>query len=250
MGELTPLPWLYPGLEWAMVLAALVVAAVFRPWAVLRHTGLQSPWLGAMVILPWAWWTRHLLPSGMALHVSGACLLVLMFGWPMAIWSVSTVAVMASVLEAFTPPRANAYQHVIAPMPVHDLADLGQWLLHHLDDIVSQAAWMGVLPATLALALGLLARRFLPHHIFVFILGRGFIVTGLAVGLVGVFSTLAERLPGSISSAEWVLAHWLLGFGEAFSTGMLTAIFVAFKPQWMLTYSDARYLPPPAPRQP
>ena len=25
----------------------------------------------------------------------------------------------------------------------------------------------------------------------------------------------------------------------------LTAIFVAFRPQWLLTWSDARYLPPP-----
>jgi uncharacterized membrane protein len=29
-------------------------------------------------------------------------------------------------------------------------------------------------------------------------------------------------------------------------TGMLTAIFVAYRPEWLLTWSDRRYLRPPA----
>ena len=73
------------GLEGLLLAASLVVSLAFKPWQVLRHKPLQSPWLAAMVILPWAWWTQKLLPSGMALHLSGTCLLVLMFGWPMAV---------------------------------------------------------------------------------------------------------------------------------------------------------------------
>ena len=41
------------------------------------------------------------------------------------------------------------------------------------------------------------------------------------------------------------MADWLIGWGEAFMTGALTAIFVAFRPEWLLTYSDERYLAPP-----
>ena len=33
-----------------------------------------------------------------------------------------------------------------------------------------------------------------------------------------------------------------MAWGEAFATGMLVAIFVAFKPEWLATWSDARYL--------
>jgi uncharacterized membrane protein len=33
-----------------------------------------------------------------------------------------------------------------------------------------------------------------------------------------------------------------MAWGEAFTTGMLTAIFVAFKPQWLASWSDRRYL--------
>ncbi len=42
----------------------------------------------------------------------------------------------------------------------------------------------------------------------------------------------------------------LLGWGEAFLSGLLTAIFVVYVPRWMATFDDARYLRPPAPREP
>jgi uncharacterized membrane protein len=77
----------------------------------------------------------------------------------------------------------------------------------------------------------------------VYILGRAFIATALAVTLTGYLAVLASHKPDTLDTDEWMLAHWLLGWGEAISTGMLTAIFVAFKPEWMLTYSDQRYLP-------
>lgn len=241
---------LLPALEWVVVTACLVAALPFKPWLPLRHRQLQNPWLGAMVILPFAWWTRHLLPSGLALHVSGGCLLVLMFGWPLAVWSITLVGVLAAVLEAFTPPRLNAHQRLMndALPAIHGLGELGPRLLEQADAIVSQLAWLGVLPATLGLTLGLAVRRFLPQHLFVFILGRGFIVTAVSVTLTGVAAAVAGRIPAGIDAGEWLLAHWLLGWGEAISTGMLTAIFVAFKPHWLLTYSDARYLS--APRRP
>ena len=39
------------------------------------------------------------------------------------------------------------------------------------------------------------------------------------------------------------VARFLTASGEAFLTGMLTAIFVAFRPQWLATYADRLYLP-------
>ena len=40
-----------------------------------------------------------------------------------------------------------------------------------------------------------------------------------------------------------MLARGLTAFGDAFITGMLVAIFVAFRPQWLATYADRLYLP-------
>lgn len=236
----------HPLVEPALLAAALVLALAFKPWQVLRHKPLQSPWLAAMVLLPWAWWTQKLLPSGMALHMSGACLLVLMFGWPMAVAMLLPVAMLAALIDLYGPQNLSRAATASPQLP--DWSAAGGLLLARLDAIVSQTVWMGLAPATLALLLGLMMRRWLPQHLFVYILGRGFIATALAITLTGALGLVAGRLPLGIDATEWMLGHWLLGWGEAISTGMLTAIFVAFKPHWLLTYSDQRYLPGPQPK--
>src|SRR6185437_16136184 len=111
-------------LDWALLSCALLVALLFKPWLPLRHAPLQNPWLGAMLILPCVWWTQHLLPDGLALHVSGACLLVLMFGWPLAIWSLVPVGFLAELIASRT-------SHT--------------W--PNLDALVTHIVWLGMIPA-------------------------------------------------------------------------------------------------------
>jgi len=213
-----------PWLDWALCLGLLLAALPFKPWLPLRHGPLQSPWLAAMVLLPFLWSTERMLPSGLALHVSSACLLTLMFGWPLGMWTLVPVVALASLVGRATLPEVGS--------------------------MVSHLVWLGLVPGTLALGLGLAIRRWLPHHLFVFILGRAFIASALAVSITGYLAYLAGRKPDTLALEEWLLAYWLTGWGEGFGTGMLVAIFVAFKPHWLLTYSDARYLPrkPPDPR--
>jgi uncharacterized membrane protein len=208
------------GPELLMCLVALGVALLFRPWASLRSQSLHSPWLASMVLLPWLWAVQRFLPAELPLQLSGACLLVLMFGWPLAI---------------------------VTLLPV---ATAGAWLAGvDLQHGLAMAFWNGVLPATLALGLGLMTRRWLPRHLFVYILARGFFVTALASSLAGLAWLLWRPLPEGSDLATLALGHALLGWGEAFATGGLTSIFVAFVPQWLLTYSDARYLPRDRPGQ-
>ena len=210
--------WVLPaGFEAAVMFGVLAMALLFKPWLPLTHRPLQSPWLACVALLPFVWWTEHLLPNGMALHVTGACLLVLMFGWPLAMWTLLTIAMGASYIERPVWPD--------------------------LDTLTTHVVWMGMLPATLALGLGLLIRRWLPHHLFVYILGRGFFTTAVSVTLSGALALAFGHKPDTLRGDEWMLAYWLLGWGEAVSTGMLTAVFVAFLPEWLLTYSDGRYLP-------
>jgi uncharacterized membrane protein len=202
-------------LDLTLCVLALGVALWFRPWQMLRDKDLHHPWLAMLVLLPWLWSVQSLLPIGLPLQLSAACLLVLMFGWPLAVLTVLIVAPIGAWLGGSPPDQA-----------------------------VTLAAWNGVVPATLALALGMAVRRWLPHHIFVFILGRGFIVTALSMSLAGWGTTWLHTLPVGTDTLTLMMGHWLMGWGEAFSTGMLTAIFVAFRPQWLVTWSDARYLGP------
>ena len=201
----------------AVFIGVMLAALPFKPWLALKHPPLQHPWCCAMLILPAVWWTQHMLPSGMVLQAGGACMLVLMFGWPLAMWSLLPVALLAQVLRMRGWP---------------DIALL-----------ISQVVWLGALPGTLALLLGLAVRHWLPKLFFVYILGRAFAATALALSLTGLLALWAGHKPATLGTEEWLLAHWLMGWGEAISTGMLTAVFVAFRPEWLLTYSDRRYLP-------
>ena len=198
-----------------LVAAAAGVALWFRPFAVLREHALRAPWFAVLVILPLAWSTLRV-PGGPSLQLSGACLLVLMFGWPLAVWTLLAIAAIGAWLVGASPAQA-----------------------------IELAAWHGMVPATLALGFGIAIRRWLPSHLFVYILGRGFIGTALALMAAGAAATFARPLPAGTDAATLLLGHWLMASGEALLTGMLTAIFVAYRPQWLLTWSDRRYLPRP-----
>lgn len=208
--------------QWLLLTASVLLALQFRPWASLRQRALQHPWLATLVLLPWLWNARHLVPADLGLHFSGACILVLMFGWPLAVLSSLPVAGAAALIQHGLPP---------ADVPAV------------LRMAAADALWTGIVPATLALGVGSLSRRWLPEHLFVYILGRGFIGTAIAMMATGALEVWLRGTPASTSEADMLIARWLMAWGEAFATGMLAAIFVAFMPQWLLTYSDARYLP-------
>jgi uncharacterized membrane protein len=201
--------------EVLLLAIAIPVALAFQPWSTLRHMALRGPWIAACVALACLWGAQGMLPTALPMQLSGACLLVLMFGWPLAVLTLVPIAFAESWL-------------------------IGAGWMHALQ----LAFWNGALPATAALGLGIALRRW--PHVFVYILGRAFLGTAVAVGASGALRVwLADGLPGS-DATVLLTAGVMIAWGEAFATGALTAIFVAFRPHWLLTYSDARYLPRPA----
>jgi uncharacterized membrane protein len=198
----------------SIALAALLLAFALRPWRLLRgKPALATPLLATLVILPWLWALPALHHMPLQLQWSGAILVLLMFGWPLA------VPVFAGV---------GALAWAISPMPV--------------DAALAATVWQGVVPASLAVLVGAALRRWLPPHPFVYVLGRGFLGAVLCLFTAGwLTQRVGEPLPG-LQSELGLVARWLIAWGDAFVTGMLTAIFVAYRPQWLLTWSDTRYL--------
>jgi uncharacterized membrane protein len=45
-----------------------------------------------------------------------------------------------------------------------------------------------------------------------------------------------------VGQGLYLVARWLMAWGDGFMTGMMAAIFVAFRPQWLATWSDRLYL--------
>lgn len=203
-----------PLLEVALAGLATGVALYFRPFGALREPALRHPWLAALVLLPWLWAVQRVMPASLPVQLSGACLLVLMFGWPLAVLTLWPVALAGAWLAGLGPAQALVL-----------------------------LTWNGVVPATLGLALGLATRRWLPRHLMVYILARGFFGTALAAIAGGWLWLQAEPAPVGTDTGSLMMARALMAWGEAFTTGALTAIFVAFRPEWLATYSDARYLP-------
>lgn len=201
---------------YAALALALLAAAWMRPWRLLASGALTTPLLATVVMLPWLWALPWLHTMPLQLNWSLACLVLLMLGWPLATPVLCAVAVAAGILG-------------------------GQ----SFEVMAMLAFWRGVLPATLALGLGAIIRRVLGPHLFVYVLGRGFLGAAVCLFIASAgLQALSPNLPG-LNTELSLVAHWLTAWGDAFVTGMLTAIFVAFKPSWLATWSDTLYLPKP-----
>jgi uncharacterized membrane protein len=201
-------------LDALLALAALALAAALRPWQRLGRG--QTPWpaLAWWAMLPVLWSLDRFAGIPLLQPLSGSCLLMLMLGWPLAMLALVPVALLMALGS---------------DMPALDA-------LH-------RAVWLGLVPATLAVLLGAALRRWLPQHLFVYILGRGFFITALAVAGTGALSVWLHGVPVGLSDADVMLARGLAAWGDAFLTGGLVAIFVAFRPEWLATYADRIYLP-------
>ena len=222
-------------IETLIALLALALALTARPWRMLANrrplahqthgaaAPLWTPLLATLAILPWAWALPTLHHMPLQLQWSGACLVLLMLGWPLAVPTLLTVGLLACLFSpSLDGPQA-----------------------------LGLALWSGILPATLALLLGALLRRLMGQRslggarAFVYVLGRGFLGTALCMFIAGSLAQWAgHTLPG-VGEGLSLVARWLMAWGDAFVTGMLCAVFVAFKPQWLATWSDDIYLPPP-----
>jgi uncharacterized membrane protein len=193
---------------------ALALALALRPWRAVGPEGPPWPWVACWALLPFLWSADHYAQAAVAQPLSGACLLMLMCGWPMAVLALVPVAAATALMAGLDAAEA----------------------LHRY-------VWLGLLPATLGVLLGAAIRRWLPRHLMVYILGRGFFGTAMAVSLAGGLSALTHQLPAGLMVDDLLVARWLAGWGDAWITGMFAAIFVAFRPQWLATYTDSLYLP-------
>ena len=131
----------------------------------------------------------------------------------------------------------------LAVLTLPAVAVVGAWLGGQgLEAAVGLLCWNGVVPATGMLLVGAGLRRWVAHHIFVYILGRGFFSTTFCLGVAGTLGVLWQPLPPAVTGPDLLLARWLMASGEGFATGMLVAIFVAYRPGWLATHSDHLYL--------
>ncbi len=200
-------------LDGALALAATVPALWLRPW---RGWGAASPPWPAWALaaaLPLLWSLDRLAGTPLLQPLSGVGLLVLMLGWPLAVLAVAPVVALMALVSPLT-----------------------------LAEALHRGVWLGIVPATLLLLFGAALRRWLPPNPFIYTLGRAFFGTAFALAAAGALAGWIDGPPPSLALEDLLLARGLAAFGDAFLTGMMAAIFVAYRPQWLATWADRLYL--------
>ena len=83
--------------------------------------------------------------------------------------------------------------------------------------------------------------RFAPANPFCYVFGVAFAGSGLSM-----IASLALHGMTGAGVEPFVALGLMMGFGEAFLTGMLVTILVVYHRDWVATFDDARWLAPRA----
>jgi len=177
----------------------------------------QHVYFGAMVMLLLLWRLKAGVSPGLGFHHLGATLFTLMFGWPLAIFGLATI-LLASVL----------LQH-------NELIGLG------VNGCLSI-----VIPVLTSYTVLTLSQKYLPDNFFIYIFVVAFFGAGIAVAASRLSSivllSLVNAYPETKLIEESLLYTPLFMFPEMFITGMLISVFVVYKPDWVITFDDERYI--------
>lgn len=201
-----------------LFVATLLFAAMkveFRQ--LLDNKPSQHVYFGAMVCLLLLWGIKAGVSPGLGYHHLGATLFTLMFGWPLALFGLSTI-MLASVL-----------------MQTNELISLG------VNGCLSI-----VLPVFTSCLILKFSQKHLPDNFYIYIFVVAFFGAGIAVAASRFLSIILLGLVSAYPEAklieESLLYTPLFMFPEMFVTGMLISIFVVYKPDWVITFDDERYI--------
>ncbi len=213
--ELFPTAWMWG----SGVLAAIVAVWMWRtgPWHSLRESQRLNLWLGLGVMLALVWSLKAGIYAGLDLHLLGAMVVTLVFG-----------------------PQLGMGALAIALLGV-TLNGGAQWSAFAINWLV-----MAVVPVAIANGYFRLIERVAPKHFFVFIFVIAFFGSGLSVLLQGAFASLLLWSAGAYTydflAANYLPYFLLLGFSEAWLSGMAVTLMVVFRPGWVVRFDDRVYL--------
>jgi uncharacterized membrane protein len=187
-------------------------------WRRLMEPARLNLFLGATVAVLALWQIRTGIKPGLTFHFYGIAALTLMFGF----WRASFAGVLILLANA-------AFGR-------------GSWNALGIDALLVAA-----LPAAVSWGVFRLLDRRLPNHFFVYVLGNGFFGAALSVAAIGLATTALMAIAGAYP-LDYLLKHYtpyaalLISWAEAFSTGMVITVMAVYRPAWLETFDDVKYL--------
>ncbi|HEY4804499.1 MAG TPA: energy-coupling factor ABC transporter permease [Paraburkholderia sp.] len=212
----TPLPlWVAIG-AWVVTVGLLALALWKNPFKRLQDATLQHVWLAIAVAISVLWASNAWLEDGTVLHLLGATLVVTLFDWGLALVAMGVVVGLAALV--FDAP----------------------W-----EGVALTFLLFGAFPVAISALLQRACTAWLPRNLFMFIIGQGFVSPAIAVSAAAYLAlgTHVALNGGSALTvpAGYAFSVFLLASGEAWFTGMATALIAVYRPAWVTTYDVRRY---------
>ncbi len=209
-----------PSWHWfSHLLFALALGWSIRaaPWRRLKDDEQLNLWLGACVALMLLWSIRTGIRPGLNFHLLGATVFTLMFGPYLAMAGLSVVLLGVTAFG------------------------LSGWVSFSVNGLL-----MGVLPVLVSHLVFRLVDGRLPNHLFIYIFVNAFVGAALAMALTGLAATGLLAAAGAYAldylSSQYLPYFLLMGWSEALLSGMVMTLLVVYRPRWVATFDDARYL--------
>lgn len=186
------------------------------PWHMLGERDNLNVFLGATVSVLGLWLIRTGIKPGLNFHLVGATALTLMFRPSYALLALALVTGAITLWD-------------------------GEYKAYPANLLI-----MGVVPVLVSWSIYRLVDRRLPNHMFVYIFLNAFFGAAVAVFAVGLASTALSAAIGAYTLdyllREYLPYYLLMAWSEAFATGMIITLLVVYRPQWVATFDDRRYL--------
>lgn len=208
-----PIIWV-SSVSFALVLYKAVVTA---PWLRLRINTQLHVVLGGCVSVLLLWTIRAGVLPGLSYHLLGATALTLMLGWQLAFLGL-TLVVILSTFNGF-----------------------GDWGAVPTNVIV-----MIGIPIAITQGLLVLAQARLPCNILVYVFVNAFLAAAVGMMAVGLTTAMLLLLSG-VYDLEVLVDGYLVYlplfcFPEANINGMLIVLLAVYRPQWVVSFEEKRYL--------
>jgi uncharacterized membrane protein len=211
------LPPEWAALGWCVAIPALALAARCAPWKRFADGELVHVWYGTIFAVLMLWNLQATVGEGFTFHLLGMAALTLIAGPPLALVGAAFAVAIVMLVRGGVPASAGL-------------------------------AWctMALVPAAVSWLTLRLAETRLPANFFVYIFVVTFFGAALSLMAAGLASAVALTA-GAGWSSELVFGDYLphllyLSFGEATLTGMALTLMVVYRPRWVATFDDARYI--------
>ncbi len=196
---------------------ALLLALYRMPWYWLCRGAVLNRYAAACAAVLAVWQIEAHLAHGPALHLLGATLLTLAFGWQLALTGMALVLLTSTAAGGADWPALGINGSLLA-----------------------------VFAVGLSYGIARASERWLPAHLFVYLFAAAFFGAGAVMALTCTAGAIALLVAAEMSRhavlSNYLPACVLLVFPEAFLTGALVTLAAVYRPHWLVSFDDRRYL--------